>query len=206
MTRLLLVLSMPLLLCHCATLRPKPQYTAFGEADPAGDQQVIDRYKALMDSNDESAGQSVKVLVDTVPEGIELKEGLIKVADGYNHEIVGKFALVPQVGTPMWFSEYESTPRKAICWPQVPLVWVTLTLWLVVPTSWVCYGSSVTSKPEFISYVKRLGAAAGGNMVILSMVANQDEVASGTGFILKLDPAMLDPKRRPPDAPPAQSI
>lgn len=78
----------------CASLSPGAhpvEYSAFGEATE------IERHKAetmakleTLRESDAPPSSSVMVLVDTVPAGIEIKDGAISVQEGAPYELIGK--------------------------------------------------------------------------------------------------------------------
>ena len=179
-----------LFLCNCATLRTQLRYSGFGEADFSRDRAVTERFK---DSRDEPAPQ-VKVLVDTVPEGLSVKDGLLRVEEGYSHEILGKFSLLPQnpVISIYAFADYEDGWRKVLCYPQIPLVWLTLSIWPLVPTFYPCYGSVTQRREKLLDDVKRITQAAQGDVAIvsfgLSPNLDPEEAFGAAGYILRLDP------------------
>ncbi|MBI3183036.1 MAG: hypothetical protein HYZ28_12940 [Myxococcales bacterium] len=207
--RLLLVFA--LALSGCATLNPRVRYSGFGEADPARDREALKRYLSTRDTPPPAAS-SVKVLVDTIPEGLEIKEGSIQVSDGYEHQVLGKFTAASGPGmylSLLWFADYTSGFHKGYCYPQVPLTWVTLGMWgILVPLAFPCWGSFTIDKTDMIGHLKALGAAAGGNMVITGFATTQDQdsVFMATGFIIRADPRTLESGKHRPQkvAPPNQ--
>jgi hypothetical protein len=203
----LVALSLVVAISGCAALQPRPtSYTAFGEADPARDRAVIEGYDALLDSTAKRA--DVKVLVDTLPAGVSLKDGTISVEDGAPFELVGKFSVGTKSG---FFPDYKDGWRKGLCYRQQPLFIVTGFIWGVAPTYWPCFYSGwpggVMSREDAIVASRLLAESAGANVVLLSYVGNGDAVGQGTGFLLKTDLSTFDPKKtHPKDASPAQAL
>lgn len=171
----------------CATVHARPSFSAFGEADPEIDAQVLNAFVAARDEPLDEDEAAIKVLIDTLPDGVELNDGVLRVKEGYPYELLGRFRLDPAAGNTLFFADYTSSARKGFCWPQVVLSWVTLGIWaIIVPTSYPCWGSSETSRRELIAEVKRFAHTAGGNLVIASYVqGTSPNTAFGAyGFIL----------------------
>jgi hypothetical protein len=193
----LTLLALLAALTGCATLNPRVTYSGFGEADPVAEAGLLQKYRDSRADAPSEAAAKVKVLVDTIPEGIEFKDGHIAVSDGYKHRIIGKFSLTQGIGAlyigNFWFADYASGGRKALCYPQVVLTWVTLGLWMLVPTSYFCWGDIGNSKVELIDHVKKLTATAGGNVAVIGFVPGVDpEMSQGAGgIILEVDPESL---------------
>jgi hypothetical protein len=196
-----LVLCLAVISTGCAALQPRPtSYTAFGEADPARDKSVIENFDKLAEEP-ATPRPEVKVLVDTVPVGLSLKDNTLSVEDGAPYELVGKFAIGTKGGL---FPDYKDGWRKGLCYPQTPLVLLTLMVWAVVPTYWPCFASGSMSRTDAIDAAKTLAWSAGANLVLLSYAGTGDEVAGGMGFLVKTDLTAFDPKQvRPKDAKPS---
>jgi hypothetical protein len=188
----------------CAPTFSKGSFQGIGEYDPRANQAVADRYRALQEAPPaEAAG--VKVLYETVPEGLEVKGDVVSVADGYPLVILGKYGLAGPVGGPWAFSDYKSTGRKVYCYWQTPLTLVTLGLWaLAVPVSYPCWTKSLTQE-EWIDELRLLAVAAGGNLVLASPNAG-----GAVGVILRASPDYLAKmgrsRRAPPPSPPPPGV
>jgi hypothetical protein len=178
----------------CGAIRPHVVYTSFGQADPEKDESVV---KAYEKGSEKTSDDDVVVLVDTIPEGIEIGLGTITIKDGYRHQLVGKFGVNPGFGGgPLalyWFADYETGWRKGYCYPQVVLNWLTLSLWMAVPLSYVCNGDASLTKAAVIRQTKALARSAGGNLVIMGwsgagIDSNPNVVWGASGFILRADP------------------
>jgi hypothetical protein len=180
----------------CAALKVKPTaYTSFGEADPGKDKAIVERYSELLKSTEPRP--EVKVLVDTVPEGVDVKDGAITVDKESPHTLVAKFSIGAPGG---FFPDYKQSWRKGLCYWQTPLVVATLFAWAAVPTYWPCFSSSAMSRQDLIEATKTLAWSAGANLVVLSYVgASTDEaVYGGVGFLLSTDLSTFDPKKTKP--------
>lgn len=176
----------------CATLKPAYSFTGMGEVDPARDREVIARMTAAHDDKS-SATPEVKVLLNTVPEGIDMSGNTIKVEPGYAHRILGRFGIAQKSGLfylVAGFFDYEDTWRKGVCYWQVPLEWLTVGFWSVVPTSYVCHPSlGLRDKADVVTEVKKAAAAAGADMVIMSFLAATNDEANGAlGLLVRMDP------------------
>lgn len=191
-----------LALCHCAGIRPSLNYSGFGEADPEKDERVIAKHReaTLAPSRSAAAIDGVVVLIDTVPQGIEVEDGKIQVAEGYAHRLVGKFVLSPGSGwgfTALFhFSDYENSWRKPYCYPQVVLNFATLAMWgSLVPLSYPCWGDPSMTKQDVVREAKALAGAADGDLVILGYIGagyqgDPNQVIGAAGYVLRADPRM----------------
>jgi len=186
-------------LTGCATLNPVVNVTSLGEANPSRDEEIAERFEEAT-SDDEPVDASVRVLVDTVPEGLTYADGQLSVDEGYAHEVVAHFEMTTDGGflnfPTFWFTasffDYEATWRRGLCWWQVPLEWVSLGFWSVVPTSYPCHPTIFRSKAAWVDSVKALAQAAGASSAIMSYIdADQKEARGTVGFLIKLDPKVL---------------
>jgi hypothetical protein len=188
----LFISTCALLLSACGAVRSEPRFQAFGEADLERDARVIEEFRKSRDGG--ASHDDVKVLLDTVPEGIKTSEGSFSVEDGFAHVILGKFTLIPGRGLGYWFTwfpDYEDSWRKGVCYWQIPLHWVTMGLWAMVPTSYPCFTTPARSKISLVRDAKTLAAASGADTVIVSFVgANQEEAVGAAGLLIRLDPRM----------------
>ncbi len=193
MTRLAIFASASVaLFTGCATTKATANFSRFGEADPSGDRGIVERYISATKAA-EPLGD-VRVLIDTVPEGIEVKDSAVTVQDGYSHKVIGKFSLVPS-GIPFYtlltFADYESEWLKPYCYWQVPLTWVTLTVWSWLPIAYPCYASGSRSLESWITDAKRLATSAGGDLIVGRYLGTNGESAGGfQGVVIAVDPAM----------------
>jgi hypothetical protein len=202
--RIPVFLSAVLLSTGCAALKPRPtQFTSFGEADPVRDRSVLDRVDALDETREQRP--EVKVLVDTLPDGIELSDNTLKLVDGAPYELVGKFVLGNRLD---FFPDYKDGWRKGLCYPQLPLVVISIFTWAVVPTYWPCIPSYGMTRAEAIDTAKTLAWSAGANLVLLTYRGADagEQIGGGQGFLIKTDLATLELKKaKPRPAPSATS-
>jgi hypothetical protein len=72
------------------------------------------------------------------------KQGLLIAEAGSGHEVLTRVGLVfpgmENPGMAFWFRKYrpEQRWRKGLCYWQVPLAWLTLGIWKVVPLGYPC--------------------------------------------------------------------
>jgi hypothetical protein len=144
----------------CAATVFKPRVEAVGEyrnTEPISDRAT--------DMEDDSASD-VKVLVGQLLPGMTYKDGLLSV-DQEMYEVLGKVSAEP---SHRFFYPYKETWRRPVCWPQIPLVYATLFVWTVVPTSWGCFvhdGSPDERKESIVGAMRRATKALGGNLVLV---------------------------------------
>ncbi|MDB4940546.1 MAG: hypothetical protein JWP97_80 [Labilithrix sp.] len=173
-----------LVLNGCAPTYSAATFRRMGEYDPRADEAVSHRYRELQEVPPARPAE-VRVLLDTLPEGVAIDGNVVSVRPGYPLTILGHYDLQGPVGGPWSFPDYKSTGRKVYCYWQAPLSWVTLGLWaLVVPVSYPCWTKDLT-REEWASELRTLAIAAGGNLVVAHHQL-------GTGIILKADDAYLD--------------
>jgi len=90
--------------------------------------------------------EEVQVYNDYSVEGFVYDEEAheLKAVPGTGNQVVGHVHLhFPQLKNPYiqyWFRDYRPGGgwRTALCYPQVPLTWLTLGLWSLIPTYYVC--------------------------------------------------------------------
>lgn len=174
----------------CASVYMRASFHHIGEADPTIDQRVKDEYEAQY-TQPYQGQENIKVLVNSIPEGLSWSDGLISNKEGYQHQILGSFSLGASWGA---FPDYKQSWRKYVCYWQEPLVWVTLAVWYLVPTYYPCYTTSMRPKEEIIAEVKRLTGIAGGDLAVIQYGGVDPEepslASSAGGFIIKLDPRL----------------
>jgi hypothetical protein len=139
--------------------------------------------------------QDVKVLIETLPEGMGLKNGEL----GYDHaryEMLAKVSAEYRdpslVNLGFWFYHYgqKDSWRTGLCAWQVPLSWVTLTMWSwFVPTYYPCRvgrGEEEDRRAAIVDTLQRATKALGGNLVIVAGFGGVDFITYNgrTGVIL----------------------
>lgn len=163
----------------CATISPRAhvdgmKFTPVGElgradaARAAFQRTITQRLEALTES-EQLAGLSpeVELYERNVPAGLALSDfGDVTAAPGSGFEVVGDFAITAAHGFPMLFNDYSSVGRKAYCYWQTPLTWVTLGVWMAVPLNYPCWSRWLT-RAEGIGLLRAMGKAAGADVLVL---------------------------------------
>jgi hypothetical protein len=194
---LLLALVLQLASVGCATVHPKITYQGFGEADPEGDHRVMENYRKSRETK--VSKQEVRVLVDTLPEGLVLEGKTLKTQDGYQHNVLGKFAVSPKGPVGPWgllvFPDYRQSWRKGYCYWQAPLGWLTIGIWpFFVPLAYPCWPTPVTGARRVLSAVRNLVKSAGGDMAVIGYIRHDGRIFGATGFAIRIDPRMRGKK------------
>lgn len=183
----------------CPAIWPKVTYQSFGDANPDRDEAMVKRWKNKYKQLDASR---VRLLLDTIPEGIEVKDGVAHTKQGYSHVVISKFRfLYPPGMATLFFYDYRTAGLKALCWWQVPLSYLTLAAWLVVPTSWACFPPISVTKRVIIRDAKKLAAAVGGDLVLARYIGDEggDSAKGMAGVVVRMDPRFK--QRRLPTKP-----
>lgn len=178
----------------CAPVKSQPFFQSHGAANVAGDQQVVERFEEARDREEQVEADEVTVLIDTLPEGLTFEDGVLRVAEDYDHEVVGKFVLGPKAGMfylAAGFHDYEDGWRKGLCYWQAPLEWVTLGFWSVVPTSYPCHPTPVRSKVDVEQEARLMAKSAGADTVLMGYLGgDQQETLGAAGLLIRVDPRM----------------
>jgi hypothetical protein len=163
----------------CASLTFKPGAQAVGEYKNTA------RAAYDADAMKEHSAEDVKVLVEALPEGITVKDGVFSY-DRDQYEMLGKVSAdyknptLPIMG--FWVYDYKEGEkwRYGLCTWQVPLSWVTLTLWAwVSPTYYPCrvgMGSDEERRADIVETLQRATKALGGNLVVVAGFGGVDFV------------------------------
>lgn len=132
--------------------------------------------------------EEVTVLVERLPDGVTIADGELvvdpakydyrgKVAVGRNRTLLANFGF--------WPYEYKDGEgwRYALCVPQVPLAWFTLSLWAwISPTYWPCHVSEGTEEErrETMTHEMKKGTKLiGGDVLIVGGYGGYDFVTVG---------------------------
>ncbi len=163
----------------CATIAPRAhlngmRYSPVGElgradAARADFQQAIAQQLHALDESEQLVGLSpeVELYERNVPPGLTLSDfGEVAATPGGGFEVLGSFTVSAAHGFPMLFNDYTSVGRKAYCYWQTPLTWVTLGVWMAVPLNYPCW-SRWLSRAEGIGLVRAMAKAADANVVVL---------------------------------------
>ena len=171
----------------CASLTFKPGAQSIGEYKNTA--------KVASDADDmkEHSADDVKVLVEALPEGVTVKEG----AFAYDHEryeLLGKVSASYNDPTlsfiGLWVYGFRAGERwrYGLCTWQVPLSWVTFTLWAwVSPTYYPCrvgMGSVEDRRADIVETLQRATKALGGNLVVVAGFGGVDFVTVQGGQVV----------------------
>jgi hypothetical protein len=190
--------AIALLAMGCAPTYSTAGVQAVGVYESGAKEAFSQKYRDLQKSEDERASATsskaakasaspVMVLDETVPPGVVIHGDVVSVEDGYPLAIVGRYDFFGPQGGPWTFSDYKSTGRKALCYWQTPLTWVTLGLWaLVVPISYPCWTENLT-QDERVAQIRLVAMAAGGNLVVTF-----PHSGGARGLILRASPEYLE--------------
>ena len=192
MNKLLSLVSPVLLLglaTGCGTMTYKPAVQSIGEYKNTS--QAVDDAENMP----EHSADKVRVLVETLPEGMGLKDGVIAY-DHAQYELLGKVSASYKdpsaVNLGLWFYGYKEDERwrKGLCTWQVPISWLTLTMWSYFsPTYYPCRvapGSEEERRADIVETLQRATKALGGNLVIVSGFGGVDFVTvnGNTGAVI----------------------
>lgn len=173
----------------CATVGFQPAVQAMGEYKNT--QQIAD----AADEMAEHSADDVKVLVEALPDGMSVKDGEFEY-DHERYELLGKVTADYKdpsgVNMGLWFYDYKESEswRRGLCVWQVPLSWVTLTLWAwLVPAYYPCRvgaGSEESRREDIIDALRRATKALDGNLVVVTGIGGIDfmTVNSSTGVVV----------------------
>lgn len=172
---------------------------------------------------EEHSADEVKVLVESLPEGMTLKDGQI-VFDQERYDMLGKVSATykdpSMVNMGLWFYGYKESEkwRTGLCSWQVPLSWVTMTMWAwLVPTYYPCRvgaGNEEERRADIVETLQRATKALGGNLVVVAgfggidfvtvngrtgavVASNSVSTLNGLGYAFKAKAAAPPPTAAP---------
>ncbi len=179
----------------CGYVAPSVKFRS-AEVRPMDDDRVMDDFE---NHRSNPVYGDVTVVENDENAGLDVVDGTLKRYRGQDIEIVGTFELLGAVHSPFYPSDYLALPRKIICWPQVPLAWLTLGIWLIVPTSYACWSKTPTDRDHWIAWVKQMVDSAGGNLGVVTFGPRKDSIDTAKGYIVRV----VNPKApMPPPVPP----
>jgi hypothetical protein len=155
----------------CASLAFKPAIQSIGEYKNTA--KVADAAQDMA----EHTADDVKVLIESLPDGMSAKDGMITY-DHEMYELLGKVTAdykdpgLANMG--FWFYGYKQADawRTALCAWQVPLSWITFTVWSwLSPTYYPCrvkVGDEEVRRGDILETLQRATKALGGNLVVVS--------------------------------------
>jgi hypothetical protein len=168
-------------LSGCASVGP---YALFRSttANPDHDNRVMADYEVHKNN---PVYADVTVIESDGKESLTIAEGNLAKFRGADLEVIGKFDLKPDSYTPWTFANYSSLPRKLLCWPQVPLMWITLGVWIAVPTSYFCWSRTPGKRDAWMAWIKQLVDSAGGDAGVVTFTGAGDEIETVSGYVVR---------------------
>jgi hypothetical protein len=137
-----------------------------------------------------SEAADVKALVRAIPDGVEIKDGQVDV-DPARWELLGIVGATYKDTTAanygVWVYDYVEGEewRTGYCAWQVPLSWVTLTLWSwLVPLHYPCKvsgGEEGERKDRIIETMRKATKALGGDTLVVVGFGSLDVVNAQSG-------------------------
>ncbi len=135
----------------------------------------------------------VRILERSLPPGVSFENGLITTTPESHLQVLGtaSFSFTTSNFVPMlalfWFRDYSSVGRKVLCYPQVPLNWVTLGIWgSLIPTSIPCAVGMGLPIDEAYGVIRASAVAAGATLVLITgRQADDDKLYAVQAFFLK---------------------
>lgn len=183
------ILALPLLVgCASQSYSPRIDYIgAYRDAESVNE---------LAESVSDREAADVPVLLNELPSGVSSVDGKIAVSPESQWILVAEATADPNGGPRFWFRQFydyndDESWRKGFCYWQVPLHWVTLGLWFLVPTDYACNVSedrSVQSankrKERVVRTLQRAAKATHSDLVVLTGERKTSLVHAGTGVIV----------------------
>ncbi len=168
----------------------------------------------------EGTAADVRVLIQTLPEGMVIKDGQLTFDDRYEMlaKVSANYKNPGWAFLGFWFYGYKSSDswRTGLCAWQVPLSWVTGSLWaFVAPTYYPCrvkMGSEEERRADIVETMQRATKALGGNLVVVGgfggvnfittqggavVATNSVDALSGEGYAFKTKTRATAPTATP---------
>jgi hypothetical protein len=187
-----------LLAAGCVHVAPDGKFRS-NEVRPMNDERVVDDFE---NHRAKPVFGDVTVVESDENEGLEVIDGTLKRYRGQDVEMLGTFEL-HAVGyhSPFYPADYLQTARKVVCWPQVPLTWLTLGIWLIVPSSYFCWSNTPTDRDHWIAWVKQMVDSAGGNLGVVTFGPNNKKIFEAKGYVVRVVTPNPNPNPNPTPAP-----
>jgi hypothetical protein len=64
-------------------------------------------------------------------------------------------------------------------------MWLSLGLWVVVPTSYFCWSKTPGSRETWLGWVKQVADSAGGNVAVVTFRGQGDRTEAATGYVIR---------------------
>jgi hypothetical protein len=165
----------------CASLNYTPSAQSVGEYRDTAP--ASERARAM--ANDDAA--NVRVFVDSFPDGIA-PGPIAPIPEPSRYELLGK--VIAEYKDPtlvdlgVWFYSYKEGERwrHGLCDWQVPLSWVTFTLWAAVSPSFIpCrvgIGTLDERRNDIVQSLRKAAKALGGDVVVVENLESQIRLTS----------------------------
>lgn len=176
----------------CVNIAPGVKFRSV-EVRPMDDERVVDDFE---NHRAKPVFGEVVVVENDEAAGLDVVDGTLKQFRGQDVEMVGTFTIEGEYHSPFYPSDYLSTARKVFCWPQVPLTWVTLGIWLIIPTSYFCWGKTPDDRDHWIAWVKQIVDSAGGNLGVVTFGPKKNSFDEAKGYVMRVKapaPASVQP-------------
>ncbi|HCF56663.1 MAG TPA: hypothetical protein DFS52_01535 [Myxococcales bacterium] len=145
----------------------------------------------------EEVAKEVEVAIGRLPAGLTLDTaGNLKVEDEERFTVLGSARAVGAGADFLVFQFYpyaeDESWRKAYCYWQVPLTWLTLGVWsFMSPLHYPCKviapnspAAIETRKERIIATLRRTTKAMGGNLVVVTKLGGTSFVQAGTNVVV----------------------
>jgi hypothetical protein len=170
--------------CASVTFSPK--------VESVGDYKDMRPYAAAAGDVKPKDAKDVRVIMGALPAGMRAHDGVLEV-DHERYEVLGKVGaelnnpLAANMG--IWVYDYKPEERWRVpyCAWQVPLSWVTFTMWAwLSPLHYPCkapLGDDEERKQEIITTLQRATKALGGNLVVIPGVGGTAVIDTKSGVV-----------------------
>ncbi len=168
-----------LLATSCASLNYRPR------VDPLGPVHVMALPDLTADDMNWDDARDVRVLLGELPPGLSWGPGGIVVQDP-RYRVVGHVGAFPKPGhlsyAGLWFYDYpeDEAFRNVYCNAQIPLSWLTFTLWTwLTPFYYPCrivetnrIDDVAERRMRILATLRKATKAAGGNLLVVTHLGN----------------------------------
>jgi hypothetical protein len=173
----------------CASINFRPDVNPVGDISNDAPRDVIADGMRWQDASD------VRVLQGNLPPGVAVgPDGSVTIQNP-RYQWVGNVSASPKepaaANLGFWFYDYpeDQSWRKVYCGVQVPLSWVTLSLWSwLSPTYYPCRvlesngsGDVDARKARIISTLRKAAKAVGGNLLVVTSIGGRS-LTVDTGY------------------------
>lgn len=178
--------------CGCATVRPRAHFMELEPPSkdvaatwPVEAAALREKFEARREGPLDEQANAVLLLIERYPKGTVRVRNQLHVQNDAGYQIVAGYDLYAAGATTLWFADYASSWRKVYCYPQVPLTWLTLGIWQVIPLSYPCAAPARFDRQFAWHQVRHLAAAAGADTAIVELKMNGEEIVVAWGWLLR---------------------